>query len=103
MQSGSNLFETPEITHFMKDQHIKGPLFGLFIGALPPAEPPPNLPYMSAAPLENVTFAQALDCILKIFPGIWIYENCPKTARRGRTVVIGFYRLQKTGVGMIVQ
>ena len=99
----ASLFETPEIKRFMKDQHIKGPLFGLAIGAVPPSAPPPNVPYMSAAPLDNVTFSQALDYILKFFPGIWVYENCPKTAKRDRTVVIGFYRLQKTGAGWIVQ
>lgn len=98
----ASVFETPEIKRFMKEQHIKGPLFGL-VGALPPSEPPPNVPYMSAAPLDNVTFAQALDYILKFFPGIWVYKNCPKTAKSDRTVVVGFYRLQKSGAGWIVQ
>jgi hypothetical protein len=99
----AHVFEAPEVKRFMKNHGIEGPWFGLFIGTLPPSEPPPNVPYMSGGPLENVTFSQALDYILKSFPGIWFYENCPKTAKRNRTVGTGFYHLQKTGVRPIVQ
>ncbi len=40
--------------------------------------------------LDNVTVSQALDYILQIFPGFWVYENCP-SEEGGRTVFLGFF------------
>ena len=99
----AHVFETPEVKGFMKDRDIKGPWFGLYMGAPPPSVPPPNTPYISGTRLDDVTFSQALDHILKAFPGIWFYEDCPRTDKRNRVVSVGFYHLQKTGMGSAVQ
>jgi hypothetical protein len=43
--------------------------------------------------LYNVTVKEALDYILKTFPGFWIYQNCRNDeGEPGRTIHIGFYR-----------
>jgi hypothetical protein len=99
----ARVFEAPEVKSFMRDNDIEGPSFSLYTGALSPSAPPSAAPHMSGAPLDNVTFSQALDYILKSFPGIWYYEYCPSTDKRNRIVGIGFYHLQRTGVGLIVQ
>lgn len=99
----ADVFEAPEVKRFMRDNDIEGPSFSLLTGALAPPTAPPSVPHMYGAPLDNVTFSQALDYILKSFPGIWYYENCPATNKRNRIVSIGLYHLQKTGAGWIVQ
>jgi hypothetical protein len=40
--------------------------------------------------LDNVTLSQALDHLLKTFPGLWIYENCP-SKKRNRFVYFRLY------------
>lgn len=40
--------------------------------------------------LKNVTLRQALDYVLKTFPGFWLYENC-RTDGGGRKVFFTFY------------
>jgi len=42
--------------------------------------------------LNNVTLSEALDYMLKTFPGIWVYENCPGNEKSQRVVVFAFYR-----------
>jgi hypothetical protein len=33
-----------------------------------------------------------LDYMLKTFPGLWVYENCPGSGKDKRVVVFAFYR-----------
>ncbi len=40
--------------------------------------------------LDNVTLSQALDYVLKTFPGFWVYENCLRSDG-SRTVFFYFY------------
>jgi hypothetical protein len=48
-----------------------------------------DLPAMTGE-LDDVTLSQALDYVLKVFPGYWMYENC--TSNDGqRTVHFQFY------------
>lgn len=42
--------------------------------------------------LNNVTLSEALDYMLKTFPGLWVYENCPGSGQNKRVVVFAFYR-----------
>jgi hypothetical protein len=98
----AQVFAAPEVERFLKGHDIERSGFTL-TGAISPSVPSPNVPHMSAAPLDNVTLSQALDYILKSFPGIWYYKNCPATNKRNRIVGMGFYHLQKTGNGVIVQ
>lgn len=96
-----SILNTPEFKLFMETHDIELP----FGGGGPVSfnlSPPKNTPHISG-PLDNATFSEAMDYILKTFPGLWIYENCPKTSTRKRTVYFRFYHLQNTGSGMIVQ
>ncbi len=98
----AQVFATPEIQLFMRDHDVEPPGFTL-TGAISPSIHPPDAPYISAAPLHDVAFAEALNYILKSFRGIWYYKNCPGTDKRNRTVSMGFYHLHKTGAGLIIQ
>lgn len=97
-----HIWVAPEVTRFMKDHDIEKPAF-LATGTPPPSTPPPGMPYFSPHPLDDVTISQAMDYILKSFPGLWYYEDCPRTEHRNRIVELGFYHLQKTGLGDTVQ
>lgn len=76
---------TPEVTAFKKAHNI-GPFENGVM--LPGDASDPGTPSISGE-LENVTVAQALDYVLKTFPGFWIYENCRGQAG-GRTVSFSF-------------
>ena len=52
--------------------------------------PSPRLPHISGN-LDNVTLSEALDYVLRTFPGLWVYENCPSKKRK-RAVFITFFR-----------
>jgi len=102
----SYILGAPEVELFMKAHHIEWPfpVFGPisdFSDAVPPAVPP-DVPHLWG-PLDHVTFSGAMDYVLKAFPGIWIYENCPRSAAKKRVVYFRFYHLEKTGSGPIVQ
>jgi hypothetical protein len=57
---------------------------------------PPQSPRISGS-LENVTLSQALDRVLKTFPGIWVYEDCPKSDKKNRVIYLRFYYLRRIG------
>jgi hypothetical protein len=95
------ILETPEVKSFMETHDIQLPFDGGGTVSFNPS-PPKDTPHISK-PLDNATFSEAMDYILKTFPGIWIYENCQKTSTRKRTVYFRFYHLQNTGSGTIVQ
>jgi hypothetical protein len=40
--------------------------------------------------LENVTVSQALDYVLKTYPGFWAYENCQNDSG-GRKIFLRFF------------
>jgi len=74
----------PEVETFKKDQGIRQ------IGdKLSEASSP--VPRVSGE-LNNVTLGEALDYMLKTFPGLWVYENCPGSGNDKRVVVFAFYR-----------
>ncbi len=60
---------SPEVVTFMKDSDIR-----LVPTMMNEASSP--VPRVSGE-LNNVTLSQALDYMLKTFPGLWVYENCP--------------------------
>jgi hypothetical protein len=51
-------------------------------------EPQPGFPHISEN-LENVTVQQVMDRLLKTFPGLWVYENCPD-GKSGRIIAFDF-------------
>lgn len=64
----------PEVESFMKAQDIGWPPSPRLGGLI--HIPSHDGPHMSGD-LDNVTVSQALDHVLKTFPGFWVYENCP--------------------------
>jgi len=77
------ILATPEVGAFMKSQNIKRPY--LFDS---PSSHWPGEPQISGS-LENTTLSQALDYVLKVYPGFWVYENCTNKSKE-RMVYIGF-------------
>jgi hypothetical protein len=79
------ILHAPEVRTFMKAQNI-GPLSDVEdINEISG----PNSPHVSGE-LDNVTVSQALDYVLRTFPGFWIYENCT-TEDGSRTVFFNFF------------
>jgi len=97
------ILQTPEVLAFMKAHDIRGP-FGPFDncggsgGAVPgnAGAWPPESPHISGS-LDNVTLSEALDYVLKTFPGIWIYETCPQIDKKQHVVYLRFLALHKVG------
>lgn len=94
-----HLKATPEVQRFMKSNNIE-PQAHILTGPLSGASPPPTWPHISGS-LDNVTFSQAMDYILRSFPGIWWYQNCPARAERNRRIYFGFYDLNNIGFGVL--
>lgn len=94
----SHILGAPEVKLFMDTHHIEWPfpVFAPISGIFDVV--PPEVPHLSG-PLDNVTFSEAMDHVLETFPGIWIYENCPRSATRKRLVYFHFFYLQKLGTG----
>ena len=74
--------DAPEVQSFMQTHGIvrlfdPPPLFisTLALHEIPEDKPPPDAPRVSGE-LNDVTLADALDYVLKTFPGIWLYQDC---------------------------
>ncbi len=91
------VLSAPEIQSFIHTHKIGQPFdtLGAPLYEIPVPEsksaPPPRLgvPYISAE-LNDVTVAEALDFILKTFPGFWLYQNC-ENYRGQRVVYFGMF------------
>jgi hypothetical protein len=79
------ILTTPELESFEKAHQID---LGREMNRLPGnvTSPMPDV----TGELNDVTLSQALDYVLKTFPGYWVYENCA-TEGGGRTVHFAFY------------
>jgi hypothetical protein len=97
------ILQIPEVLAFMKAHDIRGP-FGPFDNCSGHGEAvpgnagawPSGSPHVSGS-LDNVTLSEALDYVLKAFPGIWIYESCPQSDKKNRVVYFRFLALSKIG------
>lgn len=64
----------PEVRAFMRDHQIAWPSqVESTMGGH--ARPSPESPHVSGN-LYNVTLVEAMNYVLKTFPGLWVYENC---------------------------
>jgi hypothetical protein len=77
------ILSTPEVDAFMKANKI-GPRADEL-----PASGDSRAGRRAYGELDNVTVSQALDYVVKIFPGAWLYENC-ESKEGDRTVYFGF-------------
>jgi hypothetical protein len=97
------ILQTPEVLAFMRAHGIRG-LFGPFDNCPGTgravtgnaAKWPLDSPHVSGT-LDNVSLSEALDYVLKTFPGIWIYESCPHGEKKNRFVYFRFLALHKVG------
>lgn len=81
------ILNTPEVRTFM-ERNIgkKVPWYGWGM----PGQIPPSWRNL-VGHLNDVTVAQALDYVLKRFPGFWTYENC-RDPEGNRAISVGFHQ-----------
>jgi len=87
------ILHAPEVVAFMKARDIGWPLHGWGVRG-GGGQWPPEQPHLSGS-LDNVTVRGVLDHVVKTFPGIWVYENCPRTDKKNRDIYLGFFRPPK--------
>jgi hypothetical protein len=104
------ILHVPELAAFIKthDIEILATDSGISGGA---GQLPPDSPHISGS-LDDVTLSQALDRVLETFPGIWVYQNCPRKQsysklspwdNRERAVYFRFFYLRKFGARVFVE
>lgn len=93
LSATQKIVHAPEVQSFMKAHDIWWPsdAGGIRGGN---SGPSPGLPHMSGD-LDNVNVSQALDYVLKTFPGFWVYENCPSEKTK-RVVFFWFFQRFQT-------
>jgi hypothetical protein len=93
------ILNAPEVTEFMKAHDIQRPGSGAGVHGNQIGTWPPEQPHISGS-LDNVTVSEALDQVLMTFPGMWVYEDCPKGENSKREVYFGFFYLQRIGANL---
>jgi hypothetical protein len=78
-----SVLSSPEVRAYFKENHIED---GTVFNSLMPLSTK-GLPRLSAD-LRNVTVAEALDRVMRFFPGLWIYSECREGSLR-RVMVRG--------------
>jgi hypothetical protein len=89
------ILKAPEVLGFAKAHNIQIPFVGM-VGAQSRSQIPVDWPRVSGS-MDDLTLSQALDHLVKTFPGIWVYENCPAGDGKGRVVAFWFFSLQNPG------
>jgi hypothetical protein len=89
----SVILDAPEVQSFMQTHRIQQPLDTTAVPSwkLPGVKttPRPGVPAVSGE-LNDVTVADALDYILKTFPGFWLYQECESSTGE-RVVYFGLF------------
>jgi hypothetical protein len=92
------ILHTPEVLAFAKAHGIVIPPSAagtLGLTAPHPAESPHIVGSM-----DDLTVSQALDKVLKTFPGIWVYEDCACSDKKDRCPYIWHFNLNGPGMMM---
>jgi len=75
------ILNTAEVRSYIAKHHMVQPNFNMAVsGGVILVPPIPDLPHISGI-VEEVTVSQVLDKVLSVFPGIWLYEECPKQGK----------------------
>jgi hypothetical protein len=93
------IVRSPEVLAFAGAQRIDSMLFS-GAGGVPgnmTGQWPAGQPRISGS-LENVTVGEALDYVLRTFPGLWVYENCPGSNDTRRKIWLGFFGVGHWGL-----
>lgn len=82
------ILRAPEITTFATEHNI-GPASASGMSD-PHGALSPESPHIEGT-LDKVTLSQALDHLLRTFPGLWVYKDCPAMDHSKRLFVFSFY------------
>ena len=91
------ILQAPEVVAFSKTHDFQIPFLGIGGPGGPGRGVPVDNPHVSGS-MDNLTLSQSLDRLVKTFPGIWVYENCPAGDGKSRTVLFWFFSLQNPGL-----
>jgi hypothetical protein len=83
----------PEVKALLAAKNIGPPRRGAYRMSIPLSLESPHI----SGDLKNVTVSQALDYVLKTYPGFWTYENC-QAETGNRTVFFRFFPHVSPGV-----
>lgn len=89
------ILQSPEVIAFVEGHDILMP--GGLGGSIGNQAIPVTSPHIEGS-MDNVTLLQALDRLVKTFPGVWVYENCPANDNKKSRVYFWFFSLQNPGV-----
>jgi hypothetical protein len=95
------ILRAPEVVDFMKAHNIEWPFAAGAISGNG-GQWPPELPHISGS-WDNLTLSEALDRVLKTFPGTWLYQDCPRSDKKNRSVYFRFFYLRNIGSGVFVE
>jgi hypothetical protein len=90
------VLRTPEVRDYMKAHNIAMPT-GEGGGVTGGNGPRPNDSPPIDATMENPTVSQAMDRVLKTFPGIWVYQDCLRPDGKSRFVWFQFFSSRGPG------
>ena len=89
------ILHTPEVLTFAKGHSIViPPPVGGITG---PGSHLADSPHIMGT-MDDLTLSQALDRVLKTFPGIWVYEDCPCSDRKSRCPFFWFFNIGNPGI-----
>ena len=90
------ILHTPEVLSFAKahDILIPAPVIPIMGHTSLHAAESPHI----AGSMDDLTVSQALDRILKTFPGIWVYKDCPCSDKKNRCPVFWHFNLNGPGI-----
>ena len=87
------ILSAPEVVAFMQSHGVIFPFNGQ--GGSYGIDSPNDHAKPFRVVMDSVTVAEALDQLVKMFPGIWLYENCLQ--RNGEVVGIWFFDFRSPG------
>ena len=93
------ILDAPEVLQFLREHDIRVLFTDYGIGAAVTGQSNSHI----SGSINDMTLREALDYVLKTFPGIWVYENYPKTHGRNRVVFFRFFYLRNIGSGTFVE
>jgi hypothetical protein len=91
------ILQAPEVVNFMKANNIERPLGEGVTGGAGLSARSNGSDHISRS-IDDVTVSEALDEVLKTFPGIWVYESCPRDGGNGRFVDFLFLDVRHPGL-----
>lgn len=89
------ILRAPEVVAFMKAHDI---IFPFGEGGSLGNDPRPTASLHIPRSMDNLTVSQALDRVLKTFPGMWVYESCARRNKGQSSFFLWFFSLRAPGL-----